>query len=210
MSSKHDITETWMKRAARADVPEVCLVVEGTSLCVDKRELFMESPVLERLVKTEYGKREQQIHIKGKRRKDVINFLRCTMPGVLQPMDSVTVHKVIPLAFEYQAKNTLKRADNFLSDEILDTGDNLASKELVKKILEAEKYNLMNYLKSCVMTAAKRRFKSLLACKDFYRITEKTKLEIRFKRWKDVEIVSDLEARLTQNSGSLILPPITR
>lgn len=210
MSSKHDITETWMKRAARADVPEVCLVVEGTSLCVDKRELFMESPVLERLVKTEFGKREQQIHIKGKRRKDVINFLRCTMPGVLQPMDSVTVHKVIPLAFEYQAKNTLKRADNFLADEILDTGDNLASKELVKKILEAEKYNLMNYLKSCVMTAAKRRFKSLLACKDFYRITEKTKLEIRFKRWKDVEIVSDLEARLTQNSGSLILPPITR
>ena len=88
MSSKHDITETWMKRAARADVPEVCLVVEGTSLCVDKRELFLESPVLERLVKTEYGKREQQIHIKGKRRKDVINFLRCTMPGVLQPMDS--------------------------------------------------------------------------------------------------------------------------
>lgn len=199
-----------MKRAARADVPEVCLVVEGTSLCVDKKELFRESPVLERLVKTEYGKREQQIHIKGKRRKDVINFLRCTMPGVLQPMDSVTVHKVIPLAFEYQAKNTLKRADNFLSDEILDTGDNLTSKELVKKILEAEKYNLMNYLKSCVMTAAKRRFKSLLACKDFYRITEKTKLEIRFKRWKDVEIVSDLEARLTQNSGSLILPPITR
>jgi hypothetical protein len=65
----------------------------------------------------------------------------------------------------------------------------------VKKILEAEKYNLMNYLKSCVMTAGKRRFKSLLACKDFYRITEKTKLEIRFKRWKDVEIVSDLEAR---------------
>jgi hypothetical protein len=58
----------------------------------------------------------------------------------------VTVHKVIPLAFEYQAKNTLKRADNFLSDEILDTGDNLTSKELVKKILEAEKYNLMNYL----------------------------------------------------------------
>jgi hypothetical protein len=84
------------------------------------------------------------------------------------------------------------------------------SKELVKKILEAEKYNLMNYLKSCVMTAGKRRFKSLLACKDFYRITEKTKLEIRFKRWKDVEIVSDLEARLTQNSGSLTLPPITR
>ena len=122
----------------------------------------------------------------------------------------VTVHKVIPLAFEYQAKNTLKRADNFLSDEILDTGDNLTSKELVKKILEAEKYNLMNYLKSCVMTAGKRRFKSLLACKDFYRITEKTKLEIRFKRWKDVEIVSDLEARLTQSSGSLTLPPITR
>jgi hypothetical protein len=55
-------------------------------------------------------------------------------------------------------KNTLKRADNFLSDEILDTGDNLTSKELVKKILEAEKYNLMNYLKSCVMTAGKRRF----------------------------------------------------
>ena len=130
-------------------------------------------------------------------------FLFCFILGV-------TVHKVIPLAFEYQAKNTLKRADNFLSDEILDTGDNLTSKELVKKILEAEKYNLMNYLKSCVMTAAKRRFKSLLACKDFYRITEKTKLEIRFKRWKDVEIVSDLEARLTQNSGSLILPPITR
>jgi hypothetical protein len=57
------------------------------------------------------------------------------------------------MTFEYQAKNTLKRADNFLSDEILDTGDNLTSKELVKKILEAEKYNLMNYLKSCVMTA---------------------------------------------------------
>lgn len=103
------------------------------------------------------------------------------------------------MAFEYQAKNTLKRADDFLAEEIQQIGDNLSSSEIVKKILEAEKYNLMEYLKTCVMLAAKRRFKSLLACKDFYRITEKTKLEMRFKRWKDVEIVSDVEADLTQN-----------
>ncbi|XP_063405399.1 uncharacterized protein LOC134688541 isoform X1 [Mytilus trossulus] len=198
--SKHDITETWMKRqAARAEIPEVCLVVEGNSLLVDKKELFAQSPVFERLSKTVFGKREQQIVIKGKRRKDVVNFLRCTMPGVLEPMNSENVHRILPMAFEYQAKNTLKRADDFLAEEIQQIGDNLSSSEIVKKILEAEKYNLMEYLKTCVMLAAKRRFKSLLACKDFYRITEKTKLEMRFKRWKDVEIVSDVEADLTQN-----------
>ncbi|CAG2202982.1 unnamed protein product [Mytilus edulis] len=108
--SKHDITETWMKRqAARAEVPEVCLVVEGNSLLVDKKELFAQSPVFERLSKTVFGKREQQIVIKGKRRKDVVNFLRCTMPGVLEPMNSENVHRILPMAFEYQAKNTLKR-----------------------------------------------------------------------------------------------------
>lgn len=211
MSSKHDITDTWMKRAAaRAEVPEVCLVVEGTSLCVDKKDLFNESPMFERLVKTEYGKREQTIYLKGKRRKDVINFLRCTMPGVLEPMSSENVHRILPLAFEYQAKNTLKRADGFLSDEVQETGDNLTSDELVKKILEAEQYNLLNYLKVCVIAASKRRFKSLLACKDFYKITEKTKLEIRFKRWKDVEIISDVEAELTTNTNSIGHPQIIR
>lgn len=89
MSSKHDITETWMKRAAeRRDIPEIRFVVEGKSLLVDKKELFSESPVFERMAKTVQGQREQEIYMKGRRRKDVINFLRCTMPGVLEPMNS--------------------------------------------------------------------------------------------------------------------------
>ena len=120
------------------------------------------------------------------------------------------MHRILPLAFEYQTKNTLKRADGFLAEEIQESGDNLTSNELVKKILEAEKYNLTEYLKACVAAAAKRRFKSLLACRDFYRITEKTKLEVRFKRWKDVEIVSDVEASLIQNGGLGHTLPITR
>lgn len=106
------------------------------------------------------------------------------------------------MAFEYQAKNTLKRADDFLSEEVQNAGNSFSSPELVKKLLEAELYNLENYLKSCIIAASRKRFKSLLACKDFYKITEKTKLEIRFKRWKDVEIVSDVEANLMENNDN--------
>ncbi|VDI31730.1 Hypothetical predicted protein, partial [Mytilus galloprovincialis] len=162
--------------------------IKSTSLHVNSEQIIRESPVFERMLQSEFQEKDvKEIILPGKRVEDFVHFLRCTLPSIDDCLEDETVHKVLPLAHEYQTKRTLEKADLFLKERCESETDNLPSCTIIENILEAELYNLPQYLKACINIASKKYYKKLVQHSEFENISMETRLKISLKRWEDID-----------------------
>lgn len=99
----------------------------------------------------------------------------------------VTVHKVLPLAHEYQTKRTLDKADLFLKEKCETESDHLSSQQIIENIIEAELYNLPQYLDACINIASRKYYRKLVQNDQFENISMETRYNISLKRWEDID-----------------------
>ena len=78
--------------------------------------------------------------------------------------------------------------------------DAISSTQIIKYILEAEKFQLLEYLNECVAVASRKKYKNLVNNSMFEEISQETRLKISCKRWSDVDSVVD---RTWWNPGNL-------
>ena len=97
---------------------------------------------------------------------------------------------MLPLAHEYQVRK-LNRIENFLIDWVKKQHDAIPSEQIIKYILEAEKFQLLKYLDECIDVASRKKYKNLVNKPMFKEISQETRLKISCKRWSDVDSVVD-------------------
>ena len=94
------------------------------------------------------------------------------------------------MAHEYQVRK-LNRIENVLIDWVKKQHDKIPSEQIIKYILEAEKFQLLKYLNECIGVASRKKHKNLVDNPMFEEISKKTRLKITWKRWSDVDCVVD-------------------
>jgi hypothetical protein len=99
-----------------------------------------------------------------------------------------SAHDLLPLAHEYQVRK-LNRIENFLIEWVKEQYDAIPSKQIIKSILEAEKFQLLKYLNECIGVASRKKHKNLVDNPRFEEISQETRLKISCKRWSDVDSV---------------------
>ena len=67
--------------------------------------------------------------------------------------------------------------------------DAIPSEQIIKYILEAEKFQLLKYLNECIGVASRKKHKNLVDNPMFEEISQETRLKISCKRWSDVDSV---------------------
>ncbi|CAC5373905.1 unnamed protein product [Mytilus coruscus] len=162
--------------------------IKKAKLHVIREQLTRESPVFERMLQSEFQEKDaKEITLPGKRVEDFVYFLRCTLVSTDDDLTDVTVHKVLPLAHEYQTKRTLEKADLFLKEKCETESDDLSSQQIIENILEAELYNLPQYLNACINIASRKYYQKLVQNDQFENISIETRLKISLKRWEDID-----------------------
>jgi hypothetical protein len=68
-----------------------------------------------------------------------------------------SAHDLLPLAHEYQVRK-LNRIENFLIEWVKEQYDAIPSKQIIKSILEAEKFQLLKYLNECIGVASRKKY----------------------------------------------------
>jgi hypothetical protein len=69
--------------------------------------------------------------------------------------------------------------------------DAIPSEQIIKYILEAERFQRLKYLNECIGVASRKKYKNLVDNPMFEEISQETRLKISFKRWSDVDSVVD-------------------
>ena len=99
-----------------------------------------------------------------------------------------SAHDLLPLAHEYQVRKSNK-IENFLIYWVKKQHDAIPSEQIIKYILEAEKFQLLKYLDEYVAVASRKKYKNLVNNPMFEEIGQETRLKISCKRWSDVDFV---------------------
>ena len=94
------------------------------------------------------------------------------------------------MAHEYQVRK-LNKIENVLIDWVKKQHDKIPSEQIIKSILEAEKFQLLKYLNECIGVASRKKYKNLVNKPMFEEISQETRLKISCKRWSDVDSVVD-------------------
>jgi hypothetical protein len=85
----------------------------------------------------------------------------------------------------------LNKIENVLIDWVKKQHDKIPSEQIIKSILEAEKFQLLKYLNECIGVASRKKYKNLVNKPMFEEISQETRLKISCKRWSDVDSVVD-------------------
>lgn len=93
------------------------------------------------------------------------------------------VHDVLPLIDEFLAEDTRHDADEYLARTTRRNKD-LSSSDLIKNLIEAEKYKLSKYLKVCINLASKKLIKDFLSDEYFKNVSLETRYKISIEKWK--------------------------
>lgn len=93
------------------------------------------------------------------------------------------VHDVLPLIDEFLAEDTRNDADEYLA-RTTRSNKNLSSSDLIKNLIEAEKYKLSKYLKVCIHLASKKFINDFLSDEDFKYVSLVTRYKISIQKWK--------------------------
>ena len=94
------------------------------------------------------------------------------------------------MAYEYQVQK-LDTIENVLIDVVKKQRDAIPSEQIIKNILEAEKFRLSKYLDECICVASRKKYKNLVNNPMFEEISQEIQLKISCKRWSDVDSVVD-------------------
>lgn len=94
-------------------------------------------------------------------------------------------HLILPLAHEYQCKDTLSKVDMNLADHC--EKNNPQSVQLIGDILEVELYNLPIVLEVAIEKASRKTFKGFVDHVEFQKISANTKERIYLMRWENLD-----------------------
>lgn len=94
---------------------DLTLVVEGKKLFVNKGILMVASPVFAKMLTAEFKEKDaSEIDLPGKKVLDIVAFLRCIYPDIMDEIDSTNVYQVLHLADEYQCRKLKQKCENYL------------------------------------------------------------------------------------------------
>ncbi|KAL3881413.1 hypothetical protein ACJMK2_027858 [Sinanodonta woodiana] len=135
------------------------LDVEGKTIHVSKLYLATISPVFRLMFESDFKEKNVDVlPLPDKKYEDVVIFLQCVNPGVLHTVKYANIHRVLPLAHEYQVQGLLEECTNCLLTELLNTFDStyhdMHSTAKILRLCEicslADKYCLEDLLEICV------------------------------------------------------------
>ncbi|XP_071131370.1 uncharacterized protein [Mytilus edulis] len=188
------------KRVSAFAEHDLVIKIANTKLHVNKDQLITESPVFEKMLKSEL--KEKDVELEGKDIKTFVDFLRCTLPGFDEEVTDKTVHLVVQLADEYQTAKTLQKADKFLAEKSRLMGNAISSTQIITNILQAELYHLTLYLEESIGIASRKWFKKLVTNPKFNEISSDSRMKIAYKRWSEVDQVFESRGCLEKNTNS--------
>ncbi|CAG2230258.1 unnamed protein product [Mytilus edulis] len=145
------------------------------------------SPVFKTMFTADFKEKNAlEIELPDKDLHHFLVFLRCTLDGYDDHISDLNVHFIIPIAHEYQVKQTLDKADLFLSNhyENQNLGGN-ACIDIVNGIIEAEKYDLTQTLNTLIDFASRKKFAYISQASDFNAISKKVLHKISMARWQN-------------------------
>ncbi|CAG2251567.1 unnamed protein product [Mytilus edulis] len=164
---------------------DIALIVDGKRLYINRNELMEKSPVFKKMLTADFKERNAlKIELPKKDLHHFLMFLRCTLDGHDDQINNINVHCIIPIAHEYQVKETLDKANIFLSNKYLQRSlKDCLSTDIINGIIEAEKYGLTRTLKELIDRASRKKFKTFSKTSDFDAISKGTLNKISMARW---------------------------
>ncbi|XP_063408374.1 uncharacterized protein LOC134691988 [Mytilus trossulus] len=164
---------------------DIALIVDGKRLYINRDELMEKSPVFKTMLTADFKERNAlEIELPKKDLHHFLMFLRCTLDGHDDQINNSNVHCIIPIAHEYQVKETLDKSDIFLSNKYRQKSlrDCLIT-DIINGIIEAEKYGLTRTLKELIDRASRKKFDLFSKTSDFDAISKGTLYKISMERW---------------------------
>ncbi|XP_052079256.1 uncharacterized protein LOC127717589 [Mytilus californianus] len=194
------LTSQEINLASPFNEQNIALVFGESKLYVQKEHLIAVSPVFETMFSSKFLEGSlKEIPLPNKKLSHFVHFLRYLSPGFDDELTEATVHHMLHLADEYQTDDLKKRIDEFLVRQVYFKSDSITSEQIIVKILEAEKYKVNGYLNECIAVASRKKFHSLTKSRKFGEISQKTQLEISFKRWDDIDKIYDKAVNVNPN-----------
>lgn len=172
---------------------DVILEVEGMQLHVCKQVLADNSPMFERMFKSEFKEKDLTIiPLPGKKFKDIVEFLRSFYdPETIPPITDDTIFTILPLAEEYQVLEVKERCEKFIIQTLQKSINHEIQRPDLHALLKyascADLYNLTSVLPLAVNMCAKYTIKSLTNASLQTPVSEKILVKIYTERTKLTE-----------------------
>lgn len=170
-----------------SDTSDLRLIVEGKPLYVSRVVLSLISPVLKRLFGTTNVEDTIEFELPGKKYDDMVEFLCCVYPDILNPITEDNITAVLPLADEYQVKRLLDKCEDFLVEDIKSTCPKPRPNKIVNYLGFSEKYGFERLQKASYETAAKTESDLLENVQDFWDLPSVTTTSVFIRRLKLLE-----------------------
>ncbi|KAL3881414.1 hypothetical protein ACJMK2_027859 [Sinanodonta woodiana] len=200
----------FLRKSAWTDLQ---LYVEGKTIYVSKSFLATISPVFRLMFESDFKEKNVDVlPLPGKKYEDVVTFLQCVNPGVLQKVNYSNIYGVFPLAHEYQVQRLLEECKQCLQKElssepisIFDNNcRNVRTTLTVIRYCEicvlAENYNLEDLLTTCVTLFSRINAKWYKNVPMFQKISTELRNRILCSRLGTIEGQTSATVVLPQNS----------
>lgn len=94
---------------------DLSVVIEGATLTVHSLILILASPVFKAMLSSEMREgQHKEIHLKGKRKAEFLQFWKHLQPGNFEPLGADNVHFLLRWADEYQVDGLKCRCEEYL------------------------------------------------------------------------------------------------
>ena len=155
---------------------DLTLLVEKKKIYVSRVALEIISPAFETLFSEQMLIGEELVvEIQGKTYEDFVEFLACIYPGKMHEVTSINVHKILPLAFEYDVNMLKKKCESVLIDEMskADVGESF----IVKCIKAADPF-LLSVRQLGLDEIVKHRLKEIGTSDEYLQLDTKGKVYV--------------------------------
>lgn len=169
------------------DTSDLRLIVDGRPLYVSRVVLSLISPVLKRLLASRDAEDTVEIQLPGKKYDDMVEFLCCVYPDILNPVTEDNIAAILPLADEYQVKRLMDKCEDFLVQDIQTVSPKPRPDKIVNYLGFSEKYGFERLQKASYETAAKTESDLLENVQDFWDLPSVTTTSVFIRRLKLLE-----------------------
>lgn len=130
---------------------DLTLVVEGKKMHVSKAVLALASPVFTTMFESDFlEKNKEEIELKGKKYKDMVEFLQSIYPSTRKSVTIDTVFQILPLADEYQVDSLKKDCEQCLMLELSARLSHTSCMNVCRFLQQAALYGLDKLEEKCI------------------------------------------------------------
>ncbi|XP_045196940.2 uncharacterized protein LOC123551805 [Mercenaria mercenaria] len=160
-------------------------IIEGKKMYVSKTVLTIASPVFASMFESDFKEKHlEEIELKGKKYKDMLEFVKLLYPGSRNPVTMGTVFLVLPLAEEYQVDTIKYECEQCLLHEVEKRTSSRRSKnvKILCQILQfSSLYNIPTVEKTCIDILSKIPQKQVDSAEKSYPLPDKSKNKLLTK-----------------------------